>query len=251
MCASGEDSHRHIFCRINRADALRVLHPMGIGATDHRLRRYIRPPFTPHRRDGNPASLPVLPEDPSEVHERLRSTGRPLGRSARSAFSAGDSRDKSSTIFSAALGAANAGWSFDEFVLALHCPEIPISRLVAHRVAEKGEEQTARWLHDYIWVTAVERVRDEPAVSRPDVDPQVRATLAWALDQPWKSTQGAIDRSVLSALLWGRRRAGRDVFDMSERDIALAAGVSRSAAQASLARLQLLRIEGRPLGSTG
>jgi DNA-binding transcriptional ArsR family regulator len=245
MCASGGDSRRHVFCRIGKAEASRVLSPMGLGVTDQRMRRTIRPPYTPHR-SGATTSRSLLIDEPTELVERLRSSGYPLGHAARGVFNSRTSRDRSATIFSAALGAANANWSFDEFLLVLDCSEIPISELFAARVEEQGREATVNWLRDYVWTRAVQQVATTPAIRRREIDPGVRATLAWVLDQEWPSTKGAIDRSVAVALLWGRRRAGRMTFDMSERDIALSAGVSRSAAQAALARLQGVLVDGEP-----
>lgn len=249
LCASGRADHRHLFCSVPPRFREQVLDQLRLRDRGQVVRDTIRPPLSKHR-DGEARSELLLPASPHEASQRLMGLQgvRALGERATFALQSSSSRDASGTIFSIALGAANAGWTWEDFELALSCPDTPASNLLGRRCQEQGRERTLDWLHHHVWCPAVEQVRLSPAVRSQAVPAGVLAAAAWAMARPWPGRAGPADFCVFIALVWFWRRSGQRRFDASERDIAVVAGISsRRTVQRALRRLRELEIDGAPV----
>lgn len=247
MCSSGQRGRRHVFCLLPRerskAQLLRLLGPIPGGDVRHA----IRPPLSRHRVAGRSTFL--VPSDAEEALARLTAgaTGRrALGRSAIHVLTSDQSDDVSVTMWSLALGAANAGWTWEDFTLAV-TGGAEVAAVFSRRV-RAGEAQAWSWLRNYVWEPARAYVLANPAVRSADADPDLLRVAAWALGRPWSGRSGPTDFCVLMALLWGWRRSGRCVFNLSEREIQLLSGISsRATVSSSLRRLQAMQIDGEDL----
>ena len=247
LCSSGQPGRRHVFCLLPRerskAQLLRSLGP--IPGSD--VRKTIRPPLSRHRSGGRSTFL--VPSDTEEALARLTSgptRRRALGHRAVHVLSSHQSDDVSATMWSLALGTANAGWTWEDFTLAVK-GGAEVSAVFSRRV-RAGEERAWSWLRNYVWEPARAFVLANPAVRSAAGDPELMHVAAWALARPWPGRSGPTDFCVLMALLWGWRRSGRRVFNLSEREIQVFAGISsRATVSKSLERLRRLHIDGEHL----
>lgn len=246
MIASGQRDRRHVFCLLRpdrRGDVEKYqrLRP-------HEMRPSIRPPFTPHRYRDDPLVRPalLLPNSVDEavdrLHRRPQRRGRALGGGAVAVLkrdSALVRKTGSETIFSLAKGAANAGWTVEEFLVLLTSGTFPICKVFAARCDREGPEDSVAWVRERLWPDAAQVVTATPP-RRPEDNPRGRALLAWAIMvEPWPGRTGATDRAVFLALVQKHLRSGANPVDASIREICLLAGISsRDTVMKSLRRLQ-------------
>lgn len=234
----------------------------------------IRPPLSPHRLGGFSEivgdvgeALAVLQRgNPPEAFERLRLAlgGVTDGHETATLASSGpeaairhcdlsahtwhlirngnpDRSDRSATAWACALGVANSGWEFAEF-LAL-CMDRHMRGLDHLRRERAGSGFRRR--HDVaaaarrMWRRAVSFVARNPARSPLDIEVERVIAAVKSADGAWGGQGGPSCRAALDALLTLARRYGRVVVGASVRQIAELAGLSRSAASTALHRLQM------------
>lgn len=249
LCDSGANGHRHVFCRLPPGiDRERLLRDLKLPSSDADVRIDIRPPCVRHRAQGR--SVTMAPADPQQAVDRLADAQdgrRPLGYKAAHILDTATPQDDSAALWSLALGAANAGWTFEDLMIAV-TGGANISAAFTRRIRKQGEEGARHWLEQYLWEPALLQVRREPAVRDTSPDPALLQAGAWALTRPWPGRGGATDFCVFMALLWGWRRSGRRRFNLSQRDIEVFAGISSRATVAkSLERLEAMQFDGQPV----
>ena len=129
---SGREGHRHVLCRGSREQLYRILQAVEVSKSE--LRWTIRPPMARHRHGGRATLL--LPYAPESALARLRGRThvRALGQGARWRVLNDTLRGEttvSEAVFGVALGAVNAGWTFEEFMTVVTCTSLGIGRLLA------------------------------------------------------------------------------------------------------------------------
>lgn len=236
---SGREDHRHVLARVPLEQRRRILREVGLQADRRAVRTTLRPPGSLHR-SGELRSEVLLPTADSDVLARLTGTARirPLGSQARWLLkSAPRASSVSDTLFSIALGAANAGWTFEDLVTVLTCQAIPAHALLLDRVERRGYEETMHWLRTYVWTRAVQQIAEAPA-RRAHEDPELLGIASAALSRAWPGRSGSTDLLVFMAMVRKRLESGRRVFDLSQREICEMAGISgRDTVRRSLERL--------------
>jgi DNA-binding MarR family transcriptional regulator len=245
VVASGGPGRAHAFCRVEDDSTAHDL-AADLGGlecsecqTRWDVRRDIRPPLTPHRL-GSTASTLISPANPAEVLVALSSSRRPLSGLARRNVLHGwglDAEDENASdrLFALAMSAANRRWGQDDVIALISTPGTYINQLWERRCDDRGTDRASAWFRRHVWPAAVARIRASPPRSGSDVG--LSGTVRAAACARWSGTGGATDRRVLLAVLGRARELGKIELDLSVRDVAEIAGVTRSTAATSLGRL--------------
>ncbi len=236
----------------------------------------IRPPFSPHRHSG--FSALIQPVDPAEALALLRPTaetesaiaqaraeaelrlrqelrivegagpltdGRPreLSPSMRMLLRTGrrygkDYASGSEVTMALALGAANAGWQYEDLRGALARPEHQGGEAYRRRARDRPPRDADRWLWA-MWRKALEYIEASPARKQMCEEDALllEATRAARLAGVWKGQGAATDRAVLGAVLDLAERQGTLEPQLPCRTVADLAGVAAQTASRSLGRL--------------
>lgn len=235
---SGAPGHRHLFCLLQARDRVEAVSTAR--QLDGDVRRTIRPPLARHRRDGH-SSL-QLPADPDEALGRLKSgRGAPLTERTRHRIHVdpGGDVDKSEMITKVAWGAANKGWSWEEFELLLLTPDTAVHKIFRERCRQRGwsPERARTWALRYVWEPAAAGVEARPA-SGGDDTPRLDVLLSHDYSAAWEGKAGPTARVVYLALVQIHLRCGVMPFNASQRELAEMAGIgSRNSVSAALTRL--------------
>jgi predicted transcriptional regulator len=231
VLASGGHGRVHVFCRLGPDKSVWVRRCGELGLD---VRRWIRPPMTPHRLRGRSSFIsPTTARDaardlawrerselPAKIWHAVKE-GVPVG-------------SRSQTILSVALSMVNHGWSFPQFENTL------LSR--KYKLSEKLYEMSPEGRNRYLrgrWEKAVERARLSPAIrfAQDGIAEVLRMrAVVWAADWPGRTDKR--NRRVLHALLEIAIEAGGAACSFSHRQAAERSGYSRPTVDSALAELQ-------------
>lgn len=245
LVASGQPGRRHVFAWPQAASQRAAL-DSAAREDEGDIRSTIRPPMAPHRMQAlgvRPVILRGLDGLPSASASATPSarSWRPktieaaiYGNSAAST----QTRTRSQVVYSVAMAACNANWSIQEALDFLRAPGSAAARAFAGRCRDRGQEATTRWFTDSVWVSAEEKVRENPA-RRQDTDPLLNDLSACVERLPWPGRSGPSARAAYIGLLSRARELGTLEIACSHRKLMEQAGISsRKTIQTALKRLE-------------
>lgn len=242
LLASGQPGRRHLFVwPVSASDRLELVKVAKSGGADVRVD--MRPPLSPHRWAGRGVFPRLLVG--TDVVQAFLVTGelgaRRWGERVRRAAIDEPGlyyASASELVAATAMAAVNAGWSFDDFKTLLESTGPAVAVKYQERVRRRGTKQTAKWLRDNIWNSAVEKVAEQPAKRQVPL-PEVALVIASAETIQWPSRAGSSQRAVYLALLDRCGRAGTLKVKASYRSLMQEAGIaSRSTIQRALTGLE-------------
>ncbi len=274
---SGGKNRRHLFARVADSELRRELSTLSkYNGCD--VRKFIRPPLSPHRRD-LPVSL-VEPDSPDEALERLQSPAREIhGRSGGSRVlfyprplpdamqqllrtrhsPAREYRSRSEEHFAFIMSAVNRGFPESWIFSQLFDPENAAGAKIREIAAQRGDPAAHKYLEGEI-----KRARARVSANPPFCD---RSNALAALDaieaaadseqcaKRWHGRGGATDRAVFDKFIEIGRRVGAQEVGASLRELAILAGLASIETVArSLRRLRatgFLRLIDRPKPKRG
>lgn len=275
VCASGRSGHRHVFIRAggNEGKQLRSL-AQALGLD---VRRFIRPPLSPHRA-GEPVSL-LEPASPAAALDALRPpphrSPRPAPTGSQTAPGAGNVRGiaggdgvlgaagraepterdlsaatlerlrsgdpryatRSELVMAVMVGMVNAGKTSAWAWQAFLDPRHRAGHKIRQIADERGMGAAHVWF-DRSWVEACRFVAERPPESSSaDRLVDIVAVNDEADLYRWPGQAGSSSRKVLAAMVDIACGARSSVFSASDRQIAERAGLGRTATSRAVTRL--------------
>jgi DNA-binding Lrp family transcriptional regulator len=234
VVASGRPGHRHFFASVRPEVKFRlnlVAQTMTGGSSV--IRSTIRPPISPHRlgyavRLVSPATVDAAVE---ALKPPASSTGRLSGGMYRLLVEgdlAGRYATESNVVQAIVTSAVNRGMSEKHAYTMLVSPANVGGRKVQEILAVKGAHAAKRYVHT-CYDKACKLVADRPAFrDRSEVIVWLANALDVAHRWPWNGSAGQKALAVYTAMVGKGLRAGVIKCSMSEREMALAVGISRN-----------------------
>lgn len=236
---SGRPDHQHVLGRVGPEERARIEALVAErSGTKQIARRSVRPPLSPHR-NGLAVSL-VEPDSVGEAALRLRDPNLDdvvprhptrlspeMGRLLRAGERKVGDTSPSGVVQSLLVAMVNAHWNRDRAFKVLAKRENKGGASLQQRLADEGERAAHRWF-DLCWRRAEEFVRDNPSWSgRHDAVEALadaKATVGLAV---WEGSEGQKVKAVLTAVLDVALSRGAVEVQVSVRQIAEGAGLSR------------------------
>lgn len=252
---SGRPGHQHILGRVGAEARVRieVLVAERVG-TQRIARRAIRPPLSPHR-EGWPVSL-VEPDTVNEAALRLRDPelnspvrmdpsrlSRKMGLLLRTGDKPTGDTSPSGVMQSLLIAMVNARWTRHHAFNVLAKSENKGGTALQQRLADEGDRAADRWF-EHCWLRAEAYVRDNPVWrGRPEVVEALADAKATTDLAEWPGADGQRAKAVLSAVLDVALSRGSIEVQVSVRQLAEGAGLSKdSVMKKYLPALQNMRL---------
>ena len=250
VTASGDAGHGHLIVVVRDAGRLTKFRQAGRGeGFDVRGgSRMLRPPGAPHHLPGMPPSRVIYP--PNEL-DALSSLERPWERfgllsrrmsavlrygdiEGRYRKSDGSYPDRSRVVQAIATGAHNKGWTADALMHVFMDTYNVGGEKVREIAGSRGEAAARKYVEGALKKAAALPPPNEGASA---IRQSLGATRRAALISPFTGRGGPTEFAVLLVHIGVAEKAGRLHYDLNVRDVALRAGVSRSAASVAHMRL--------------
>lgn len=211
---------------------------------DGDVRRFIRPPSTPHRQAGQPgiADVSLSVAEMEYVLAELTSCSevRISDRMWRCLVHGADVdryASDSEFICAGATALVNAGMTLADYTVVVGASSLAVSEAYARRAEKMGEVRAETWLQR-VWVGAERFVAAQPARSDEHAA-ELAAYEIWTRHQSWPGQKGTSDRDVLLALITRATEVGHLTVGISERDLTTGAGLgSRTTVHRAIDRLR-------------